>query len=48
MGLALHHPSKVRKKNKGILKMSKSQLRDFAKTKEKGLPLKKKKKRGKR
>jgi len=47
MGLALHHPSKVRKKNKDILKMSKSQLRDFAKTKEKGLPLKKKKKRGK-
>jgi hypothetical protein len=44
MGLALHHPEKVRGKNKGVLKMSKSQLSDFASTKEKGLPMSKKKK----
>ena len=38
MALAEHHPSKVYSKNKGLLKMSKSQLHDFAATKEKGLP----------
>ena len=29
MALALHAPSKVRKKNKGVLKMSKEQLHEF-------------------
>lgn len=38
MGLAEHHPSKVSAKNRGVLKMSKSQLHDFASTKEKGMP----------
>jgi len=37
MGIAEHHPEKLHKKNKGVLKMSKNQLHDFAKTKEKGL-----------
>ena len=44
MAIAEHHPSKLYGKNKGMLKMSKSQLHDFAKTKEKGLPRKKKSK----
>lgn len=48
MAIAEHNPKKVNKKNRGVLKMSKTQLRDFAKTKRKGLPKKvKKKKRGK-
>jgi len=34
MALALHNPEKVREENKGVLKMSKKQLRDFAKSKE--------------
>lgn len=38
MAIAEHHPSKLYGKNKGLLKMSKSQLHDFAATKEKGLP----------
>ena len=33
MALAEHHPEKVSKKNKGVLKMSKKQLHDFASTK---------------
>jgi hypothetical protein len=45
MGLALHHPEKVKKKNRGILKMSGVALREFASTPEKGLPYKKKKRR---
>lgn len=44
MAIAEHHPEKLYKKNKGAAKMSKKQLHDFAKTKEKGLPTKKKKK----
>lgn len=44
MAIAEHNPSKLYKRNKGLKKMSKSQLHDFAKTKEKGLPKKKKKK----
>jgi len=31
MAIAKHHPSKVHKKNRGVLKMSKSQLSDFTK-----------------
>ncbi len=44
MAIAEHHPEKLHKKNKGVAKMSKQQLHDFAATKEKGLPKKKKKK----
>jgi hypothetical protein len=44
MGLALHNPDKVYPENKGVLKMTKKQLHDFASTKEKGLPEKVKKK----
>jgi hypothetical protein len=38
MAIAEHHPSKLLARNKGLLKMSKSQLHDFASTKEKKLP----------
>lgn len=43
-GLALHHPEKVSKKNKSILKMKNVDMRDFAETPETGLPYKKRKK----
>lgn len=33
MAIAEHHPEKLEKKNRGLLKMSKSQLHDFASTK---------------
>ena len=39
--IAEHAPSKLYKRNKGLKKMSKKQLSDFASTKEKGLPYKK-------
>ena len=38
--IAEHHPEDLNAKNKGLLKMSKGQLHDFASTKEKGLPYK--------
>ena len=38
MAIAEHHPSELYAKNKGMAKMSKSQLHDFASTKEKGMP----------
>ena len=38
IGLAEHHPEKVYAKNRGILKMKKSDMHDFASTKEAGLP----------
>lgn len=38
MAIAEHKPSKLYKKNKGLAKMSKSQLHEFAKTPTKGLP----------
>ena len=44
MAIAEHSPSKVRGKNRGVLKMSKKQLRDYASTSEKGLPKKVRKK----
>jgi len=44
MAIAEHHPSKLYQKNRGLLKMSKSDLSEYASTKEKGLPKKKKKK----
>lgn len=44
MAIAEHHPEKLYKRNRGLLAMTKSQLQDFATTKEKGLPARKKKK----
>ena len=43
MAMAEHNPSKVKKKNRGVLKMSKRQLHEYASTKEKKLPNKKRK-----
>ena len=45
MAIAEHHPSKLYKRNRAALGMSKEDLSEYASTKEKGLP---KKKRGKR
>lgn len=36
--IAEHHPDQLYARNRGMAKMSKGQLHDFAKTKEKGLP----------
>lgn len=44
MAIAEHNPSKLNSKNKGLLKMSKGQLHDFASTPTKGLPSRAKKK----
>lgn len=41
MAIAEHHPDKLKKRNRGLLKMSHSQLHDFAATPEAGLPRKK-------
>jgi hypothetical protein len=38
MAIAEHHPEKLSKKNKGLAKMSKTQLKHYTKTPEKGLP----------
>ena len=43
MAIAEHHPEKLYKRNVGALKMTKEQLSDFASTKEKGLPAKRRK-----
>lgn len=43
MAIAEHHPSKLYARNKGLVKMSKAQLHEYASTKEKGLPTRKKK-----
>lgn len=43
MAIAKYHPGKVYKRNRAVLKMSKKQLGDFARTKE---PLPKKLKHG--
>lgn len=32
MGLALHHPEKVKPENRGVLQMNKDELREFATT----------------
>jgi hypothetical protein len=40
MAIAEHAPEKLYKRNQGLLKMSKSQLHDFAATKSAGLPKK--------
>lgn len=46
MAIAEHQPSKLNKKNKGLLKMSKGQLHEFADTKQSGLPYRKTKRAG--
>ena len=38
MAIAEHNPSKLNKKNKGMLDMTHDQLHDFADTSESGLP----------
>ena len=38
MAIAEHHPEQLYARNRGMAKMTKSQLHDFASTKEKGLP----------
>jgi hypothetical protein len=38
MAMALHNPSSIYSKNKGVTKMSDSQLEEFAKTKRSKLP----------
>lgn len=43
MAIAEHAPNKVYKRNRGVLKMSMGQLRDFAATKVTKLPKKVKK-----
>lgn len=43
MAIALHHPEKLHKKNQGLMVMSDEQLREYAGTKEKGLPARKRK-----
>jgi|GEM_PF-5135107 len=37
MAIAEHHPEKVYARNRGVLKMSKGQMHDYAATKEGGL-----------
>jgi len=44
MAIAEHHPGKLYKRNRGVAKMSKAKLHDFAATSEKNLPEKKKRK----
>ena len=41
MAIAEHEPSKLYSRNKGLAKMSKADLHDFASTPEHGLPLRK-------
>ena len=40
MAIAEHNPKKLFKRNRGLLKMGKSKLHDFAATKRTGLPYK--------
>lgn len=44
MVIAEHHPEQVSEKNRGVLNMKKEELQKFSKTKEKGLPERKKSK----
>ena len=39
IGLAMHNPGKVSRKNRGILSMSRDDMEDYASTKEKGMPM---------
>lgn len=43
MAIAEHHPGKLYKRNRGLLKMGKEELHKYASTKESKLPEKKKK-----
>lgn len=43
MAIAEYHPKELYARNKGLRKMSQSKLHDYAITKERGLPQKKKK-----
>lgn len=43
IAIALHAPEKLNAKNKGLLKMSKGELHEFASTPRRGLPSKVKK-----
>jgi len=47
MAIAKHHPEKLYKRNRGLKKMFKKELHDYASTKEKGLPKKARKRRSK-
>jgi hypothetical protein len=42
MGIAEHDPSKLYKRNQGVMSMSKGQMHDFAATSSKSLPAYKK------
>jgi hypothetical protein len=44
--IAEHKPNELYKKNRGLLKLSKKQLHEFADTKEFGLPARKKESNG--
>jgi len=44
MAIAEHEPGKLYARNRGLLKMTHKQLHDFAATKRKGLPKRKKQK----
>lgn len=46
--IALHHPEEVSEKNRSILSMKKSDMKDFASTSEKNLPYKSHGPRGKK
>lgn len=48
MAIAEHHPEELYKRNKGLKKMTRTQLHEFAETKEKKLPEKVKKDKGKK
>lgn len=43
MAIAEHHPEKLYKRNRRLLRMTHQQLHDFASTPREGLPKKKKK-----
>lgn len=43
MAIDEHHPDRLRKENRGLLKMSKGDLSDFASTPTKNLPFRKRK-----
>ena len=46
IAIAEHSPKKLYKRNRGLLKMKKSDMHKYASTKEKGLPKKARKKKG--
>lgn len=48
MAIAEHHPSELYERNRGLLGMSLGQLRDYSSTSEKGLPVRVKRKVGKK